>query len=89
MNTKSKVVLGILGAAAAGVVIGLLIAPEKGSDMRKRIKKTASGWADGLSHLFVKGKEAAEDGLDEVKDKGRHAKNAAEEKVNKMKESLG
>jgi gas vesicle protein len=89
MNTKSKVVLGILGAAAAGVVIGLLIAPEKGSDMRKKLKKTASGWADNLSHLFVKGKEAAEDGIEEVKEKGRQAKSAAEDKVNKMKETLG
>ena len=89
MNTKSKVVLGILGAAAAGVVIGLLIAPEKGSDMRKKLKKTASGWADNLSHLFVKGKEEAEDALDELKAKGRHAKSAAEEKVNKLKETLG
>jgi len=29
MTTGTKVVLGILGAAAAGVVIGMLIAPEK------------------------------------------------------------
>ncbi|NOT51276.1 MAG: YtxH domain-containing protein [Chitinophagaceae bacterium] len=89
MNTKSKVVLGILGAAAAGVVIGLLIAPEKGSEMRKKLKKKASGWADEFSHLFVKGKEAAEDGIEELKEKGRHAKNTAEEKINKMKETLG
>ena len=37
MSTQSKVILGILGAAAAGVVIGLLIAPEKGEDMRKKL----------------------------------------------------
>ncbi len=84
MTTKSKIVLGIAGAAAAGVVIGLLIAPEKGSDMRKRVKKTAGDWAGSLSNLFVKGKEE----LEELKDKGRQAKSAAEEKVNKIKESL-
>jgi gas vesicle protein len=39
MTTGTKVVLGILGAAAAGVVIGMLIAPEKGSEMRKRVQK--------------------------------------------------
>lgn len=85
MTTKSKIVLGILGAAAAGVVVGLLIAPEKGSDMRKKLKKTAGGWADNLSHLFVSGKEEVE----ELKEKARSAKSAAEEKVNKIKESLG
>ena len=96
MNTKSKVLLGILGAAAAGVVIGLLVAPEKGSDIRKKLKKKASEWTDELSHLFVKGKAAAEDAaaaVDEVKDKARnearHARSAAEDKVNKLKETLG
>jgi len=80
MNTKSKVLLGILGAAAAGVVIGLLVAPEKGSDMRKKIRKTAGDWADNLSHLWTDGKEAAEGSL-------KQAKSAAEDKVNKVKES--
>jgi gas vesicle protein len=87
MNTKSKVLLGILGAAAAGVVIGLLVAPEKGSDMRKKIRKTAGDWADNLSHLWTNGKEAAEDGMENVKDKVRQAKSAAEDKVNQVKES--
>ena len=63
MTTKSKVLLGILGAAAAGVVIGLLIAPEKGKDMRKKIRKTADDWADNLGHLWSRGKEAAEDAV--------------------------
>jgi gas vesicle protein len=61
MNNQSKIVLGILGAAAAGVVIGLLIAPEKGSELRTRLKKTTDGWADSLSNLFNKAKEEAED----------------------------
>lgn len=83
MSAKTKVLL-VLGAAAAGVAIGLLLAPEKGSEMRKRIKKTAGGWVDGLGHIFERGQELAEDG----KDKVRHAKSAAEDKVNRIKESL-
>ncbi len=88
MNTKSKVLLGILGAAAAGVVIGMLVAPDKGNETRKKIKKTAGEWADHLSHLWERGKHAAEDGAQEVKDKAKYAKSAAEEKVGKMKESF-
>lgn len=83
MTTGTKVVLGILGAAAAGVVIGMLIAPEKGSEIRSRIKKSAGDWIDNLSHLFVKGKEEMEDLVEE----GRNLKAEAEEKVNRMKES--
>jgi gas vesicle protein len=88
MNTNSKVLLGILGAAAAGVVIGMLVAPDKGNETRKKLKKTASDWADSLSHMWERGKHAAEDGAQEAKDKARYAKSAAEEKVSKIKESF-
>jgi gas vesicle protein len=74
MSTKSKVLLGILGAAAAGVVIGLLIAPEKGKDIRKKIRKTAGDWADSLGEVWSRGKEAAEDGMENLKDKASKKK---------------
>ncbi len=85
MNSSTKIALGILGAAAAGVVIGLLIAPDKGSETRKKVKETTGGWVDNLSHLFQDGKRTAE----EVKDQVKQGKAAAEEKVNRIKESLG
>ena len=88
MNTKSKVLLGILGAAAAGVVIGMLVAPDKGDETRKKFKKTAGKWADSLGHLWERGKRSAEDASEEAKDKARYAKSAAEEKANKIKESF-
>lgn len=61
MTSTTKVVLGLVGAMAAGVVIGLLIAPEKGTEMRQRIKKTAGDWADQLGHLFHKVEEEGEE----------------------------
>lgn len=79
MNTTTKVVLGILGAAAAGVVIGLLVAPEKGSEMRQKIRKTAGDWADNLSNLWAKGEEAADGAINEVKEKASRAANKAKE----------
>lgn len=84
MTTRTKIALGLVGAAAAGVVIGLLIAPEKGKEMRKKIKRTAGDWANNLSHLFVSAKEEVED----LKEKGRNARASVEEKVNKLKESV-
>ena len=84
MTTGTKVFLGILGAAAAGVAIGMLIAPEKGSELCARIKKSAGDWVDNLSNLFVKGKEE----LEELNEKGRQVRSSVEEKVNRMKESI-
>jgi len=48
--------MGLVGAAAAGVIVGLLIAPEKGSDTRKKVGDTASDWAGRLSDLFSSAK---------------------------------
>jgi gas vesicle protein len=83
MSTRSKVLLGIVGAAAAGVIVGLLIAPEKGTDTRKKIKKTAGEWADNFTSLLAKGKKIAEDYADEAKEKVRKGKS----NVENMKES--
>ena len=85
MTTGTKVFLGILGAAAAGVVIGLLVAPEKGSETRKRLAKTTSDWADQVSNIFKNGREEFEN----LKSKARHMKSTAEQKASNLREDLG
>ena len=59
MTPRTKLILGLVGAAATGVVIGLLLAPEKGSDLRRKVADTAGGWAGNVSDLFSKAKSAA------------------------------
>lgn len=83
MSTKTKVVLGLVGAAAAGVIVGLLLAPEKGSDMRKRVKDTASDWTNYLTDFFANSKGE----INDLKDKGTKAMNKAADKYNNIKES--
>ncbi len=56
MNTNSKFLLGIIGAAVAGAAIGMLMAPEKGSDMRKLMKNTANDWLTAFSDMLASGK---------------------------------
>ena len=85
MSTGTKVTLGILGAIAAGVCIGLLIAPDKGSETRKKIADTASDWTDKLKNVFNDGREQYEN----LKEKARGVKARAEENVSRMKENLG
>jgi gas vesicle protein len=57
MNSTSKLLLAVLGAAAAGAIIGMLVAPEKGSDLRKKISDTAGDWSQQLGQLLASGKE--------------------------------
>jgi gas vesicle protein len=83
MTTKSKVILGLVGAAAAGVIVGLLLAPEKGSDLRKKVKDTASGWAGHVTDLFANAKGE----IDSLKNKGSRAAGEAANKFNNVKES--
>ncbi|WP_140487248.1 YtxH domain-containing protein [Flavobacterium sp. GSA192] len=43
-----KMVLGILGGIAAGAILGILFAPEKGSQTRKKILDKGTDYVDGL-----------------------------------------
>jgi gas vesicle protein len=45
-NSSSKVLIAAIAGVAAGIGIGILIAPAKGSKTRKRLKKRIMGMAD-------------------------------------------
>jgi len=51
-KTTAKVIGALLAGAAIGVAIGLLLAPEKGSDTRKKIKEGAGDLADKIKDLI-------------------------------------
>jgi len=61
MNTTTKVILGITVAAAAGAAIGILLAPEKGTDLQKKIKESASDWMHEFKGLLGLGKQLTEE----------------------------
>ena len=79
MSARTKLVLGLVGAAAAGVVVGLLLAPDNGTATRKKITSTASDWGTHLGDLF----SSAKDSVSNLKSKGQRAASQA----NEVKES--
>jgi len=83
MTTRTKVILGLVGAAAAGVIVGLLVAPEKGSDIRKKVGDTATDWAGRLTDLLANAKGEVEN----LKTKGNNLAKEASNKFSNVKES--
>jgi gas vesicle protein len=43
---KSRTVIALLAGAAVGAVLGILLAPDKGEESRKKVKKTAEDCID-------------------------------------------
>jgi gas vesicle protein len=86
--TTTKVLLGILGAAAAGLVVGMLIAPEKGADLRKNLKSTADDWVDELSNWVGKGKEYIDEVRNRASEEVSSLQDNAEEELGTMKDDL-
>jgi gas vesicle protein len=50
--SSGKLLLGILGGVAAGALLGILFAPDKGSVTREKISKKGDDYADGLKEKF-------------------------------------
>jgi gas vesicle protein len=47
-----KVLIGVLAGAAAGAVLGILYAPEKGSTTRKKFSRKSYDYTDELESKF-------------------------------------
>ena len=81
MKSTSKIFLGVITAAAAGAVIGMLFAPDKGNEIRSKVKKTANEWADELLNAIRRGKSQYQDAKDELRNKAYEMKGKAQQKV--------
>jgi len=73
----TNVILGLAAAAVVGAAIGMLIAPEKGSDLQRKIKEEANKWLDEVKKLVSAGNDLAEETSD-----------VAEEEIKKIKSNL-
>jgi gas vesicle protein len=56
---NGKVIVSLLAGATAGIITGLLLAPETGEDLRKTLREAAGKWGGSLGKL-------AQDALNKV-----------------------
>ena len=90
----SHTLLGLVGAAALGTVLGVLFAPDKGSNTRKKIadkSKDGSGrlkgkFSDLMGALSETGNELLKNGkskYEEVKEDARHGMKEVSNEIKK------
>ena len=66
--SSGKVLLGVLAGLAAGALVGILLAPDKGSVTRKKMSKKAEDYADGLKEKFNEFLDDIAEKFEEVKE---------------------
>ena len=66
--SSGKVLLGVVAGAAAGAILGMLIAPRQGSATRKRIARTGSEYAEEAKDKFNEYIDAVTEEYDTVKE---------------------
>lgn len=80
--SSGKLLLGVLGGVAAGALLGVLFAPDKGSVTRKKISKKSEDYADAVKEKF-------DDFLDSITEKFEEVKDEVTEFADKVKSKTG
>ena len=79
---NNKALLGFLGGIAAGALLGVLYAPDKGSKTRKKIKQKGGQYADDA-------KDKAEEILENFSQKYETLKAESKDHIAQGKSKLG
>ena len=85
---SGKLVIGVLGGVAAGALLGVLFAPEKGSKTRKKIMNKANDGVDVLKDKFDSLLESMNDKYANIWHAKEELISEGEAKLNAVKKEL-
>ncbi len=77
----TKTLVGFVAGAAVGILAGILLAPEKGSETRKKISRKSGDLSDSLKGTF-------NDFIDGLKDSYGNVKSGAQDAAEKGKSKM-
>jgi gas vesicle protein len=86
--STGKILLGVLAGVAAGALLGVLFAPDKGWNTRKRIAKKADDYAEGLQEKFNEFLDTISEKIEDVKDDASDFAEKANVKSEKVKKDV-
>ena len=86
--SAGKVVLGLLAGVAAGAILGILLAPDKGSDTRKKISKKGEDYKDAMKDKFNEFRDSITQKFEKVKDEVTTMAEQAQVKTEKLKKEM-
>jgi gas vesicle protein len=88
MSNPNKVILGLIGAAAVGVVVGMLLAPEKGGEVRQKIADKASDIASRIGEIITSGKDKLSEAGESIVNKAKNFSGDASQAASSAKNSM-
>ena len=62
---KSRTVIALLAGAAVGAALGILLAPDKGEESRKKVKQTAEDCIDKVKEKLSNLKKGKDENVEE------------------------
>src|SRR5688500_13572014 len=67
--SSGKVLASVLAGAAAGAILGILFAPDKGTETRRKIAEKGAGLADSVRNKVSEYSDVIAEKYDSVKEK--------------------
>lgn len=85
--SAGKMLLGIMAGAAAGAVLGILFAPDKGTETRRKIAEKSDDYVNDMKTKFNGMMDTLSKKMEDVQNKANDMANKAKSNVEDMKTS--